>query len=68
MVSYSWDPSRLALVFTEQFQKVIFLCLRMLHRYVSWRLHREEKHSKKLISATGHVISAIVHVIHEKAM
>ena len=61
VVSYSWDPSCLALVFTEQFQKVIFLCLRMLYCYVSWRLHWEEKHSKKLISATGHVI-------HEKVM
>ena len=59
-VPYSWNPCCLALVFTEQFQKVISLCLRVLHRYVPWRLHGEQKHS---ISATGHVISAMGHVI-----
>ena len=59
-VPYSWNPCCLALVFTEQFQKVISLCLRVLHRYVPWRLHEERKHS---ISATGHVISATGYVI-----
>ena len=62
-VPYSWNPCCFALVFTEQFQKVVSLCLRVLHRYVPWRLHGEQKHSKKSTSATGHVISAMGLVI-----
>ena len=62
-VPYSWNPCCLALVFTEQFQKVISLRLRVLHRYVPWRLYGERKHSKKSISAMGHVISGTGHVI-----